>query len=59
LHCAQIEPATSYVVGEYSHHYAKSAIKNKIYKFAIIVIMLCNLRCNYLNRLCSFEFQEV
>jgi hypothetical protein len=27
LHCAGIEPATSYVVGEYSHHYAQSAVK--------------------------------
>jgi hypothetical protein len=24
LHCVESEPATSYVVGEYSHHYAKS-----------------------------------
>jgi hypothetical protein len=28
LHCAGIEPATSCVVGEYSHHYAKSVIKD-------------------------------
>jgi hypothetical protein len=26
LHCAGIEPATSCVVGQYSHHYAKSAV---------------------------------
>jgi hypothetical protein len=26
LHCAGIEPATSCVVSEYSHHYAKSAV---------------------------------
>jgi hypothetical protein len=28
LHCAGIEPATSCVVGEYSHHYATSAVSN-------------------------------
>jgi hypothetical protein len=27
LHCAGIEPATSCVVGEYSHHYATSTVK--------------------------------
>jgi hypothetical protein len=27
LHCAGIEPATSCVVGEYSHDYATSAVK--------------------------------
>jgi hypothetical protein len=26
LHCTGIEPATSCVVGEYSHHYAKAAV---------------------------------
>jgi hypothetical protein len=26
LHCAGIEPATSCVVGEYCHHYAKSTV---------------------------------
>jgi hypothetical protein len=26
LYCAGIEPATSGVVGEYSHHYATSAV---------------------------------
>jgi hypothetical protein len=25
MHCAEIEPATPCAVGEYSHHYAKSA----------------------------------
>jgi hypothetical protein len=28
LHWAGIEPATTCVVGEYSHHYAKSAVTN-------------------------------
>jgi hypothetical protein len=27
LHCAGIEPATSGLVGEYSHHYATPAVK--------------------------------
>jgi hypothetical protein len=30
LHCAGIESATSCVVGEYSHHYATSAVKSVI-----------------------------
>jgi hypothetical protein len=27
LHCAGIEIATTWVIGEYSHHYATSAVK--------------------------------
>jgi hypothetical protein len=30
LHCAEIELATSCVVGEYCHHYAKWAVKMKM-----------------------------
>jgi hypothetical protein len=31
LHCAGIEPATSCAVGEFSHHYATSAVKTWTY----------------------------
>jgi hypothetical protein len=37
LHCAGIEPATSCVVGEYSHHYAKSA--KYLIKIFIIIFL--------------------
>jgi hypothetical protein len=29
MHCAGIEPVTSCIIGEYSHNYAKLAIKKK------------------------------
>jgi hypothetical protein len=33
MHCAGIEPATFCVVGEYSHHYAISVVKDISLRF--------------------------
>jgi hypothetical protein len=44
LHCAGIEPATSCVVGECSHHYATSGVKY--------------LRCDTLRQKLYLEFRQ-
>jgi hypothetical protein len=38
LHCAGFEPATSCVVGEYSHHYATSAVDACLH-FSILTLL--------------------
>jgi hypothetical protein len=55
LHCAGIEPATSCVVGEYSNHYAKSAVKLAFLIFlALTTLASCATLANpYLDFQCS------
>jgi hypothetical protein len=42
LHCEGIEPATFCVVGEYTHHYAKSAVE------LLSIFKLINLNLTYM-----------
>jgi hypothetical protein len=45
-YCTGIEPATSYVVGEYFHHYAKSAVLFYIYRYIIRLLISLLVICN-------------
>jgi hypothetical protein len=47
MYCAGIEPTTSYVVGEYSHHYAKPSILRS--KVIIPITKWASCVCGYLN----------